>query len=1318
LSTTSFGRGLLDDADAATVRITLGGTTIGSNIFTAANPGAIRFMRVNADNSVSFLDAASFLAAIGGGQSVWGGITGTLSNQTDLQSALDAKQPLDADLTAVAALTTTAFGRGLLDDADATAARVSLGLVIGSDVLSPGGNGSALTGLTFTQLGGVATDAQIPAAVARDAEVAAAFQPLDGDLTALAAVTGTNTILYRSATNVWSPVTIGANLTFSGGTLSATGGGGGGTWGTITGVLSSQTDLQTALDARQPLDADLTSISSAAGTNTLYYRSAASTWSPVTIGPNLTFTGGTLAGTGAGGVAWGGISGTLSTQTDLQAVLDAKQPLDADLTAIAALTTTTFGRSLLDDANTTAAQSTLGLVIGTNVLAPNGDGSGLTGFTDSQIPAAIARDAEVAAGYQPLDSDLTAIAALTTTSFGRSLLDDADNIAARVTLGLVIGTDVLSPTGNGSGLTGFIDAQIPAAIARDAEVAAAFQPLDADLTSLAAISATGNFYYRSAANTWTPVTVGSGLSFTSGTLTATAGGGGTVTATAGALTNNAIMLGAGSVDSKVLGSLGTTTTVLHGNAAGSPSFAPVTFAELSGTISSSQIPTTIDFTGKTLTGGTFVSNIIVGASGAVGAMTPTYSISAQNNATASYMEILNNGGAGKGAFFGMATNNFELWNYQGGPIIFYTNTTPSTGSARVKIDQTGILSALANFDVSNGALSSGHLDIYEDSDFGTNFARFQVPSLVANTVYTLPPDDGNSGDRLTTDGSGVLTWAPAGGGTPGGTNTQVQFNDSSAFGGDSAFTYDKTLDILTVPTLSTTSVNAGALEFEGATADAFETVITAIDPTADRVVQLPNANTIIPVYNYVATYTGFTGPHTITFPDANFTAARTDAANTFTGLQQFTPTSTLAGLNVGSVAGDPSTPTNGGVWYDSTGNFLRARINGVNVSLGAGGSLPGGINTQVQFNDGGILGGDTGFAYDKTTDILTVPTVSTTAVNAGSLEFEGATADAFETVITVVDPTADRTVTLPNADTKLPIYTQHLTYSGPTAARTVTYPDSNFTAARTDAAQTFTGLQQFTPTATLAGLNVGSVTGDPSTPSNGGLWYDSTGNLLRARVNGATITLGATPTLGTGVATFLATPSSANLRAALTDETGAGPAMFTRTGVLRTVYVNAGMMIPRTTNGAATGTVQTTTNAIMYDSFDFDSTTEEGVGFWWTPPQTYNAGTLTAKFHWTCAAGTGNVKWDIAARCYSDDDAIDQALGTEQTAGTDALLAVGDMHISPTTPALTVGGTAVANRPIYFQVTRDTATDTLSADAKLLGVTIEYTESATEPSAQ
>jgi hypothetical protein len=87
----------------------------------------------------------------------------------------------------------------------------------------------------------------------------------------------------------------------------------------------------------------------------------------------------------------------------------ASQPLDSDLTAIAALTTTSFGRSFLDRADAAAGRTLLGL--GTAATSASTD-------------------------FQPIDSDLTAIAALTTTPFGRALLELADAAAGRTALGL------------------------------------------------------------------------------------------------------------------------------------------------------------------------------------------------------------------------------------------------------------------------------------------------------------------------------------------------------------------------------------------------------------------------------------------------------------------------------------------------------------------------------------------------------------------------------------------------------------------------------------------------------------------------------------------------------------------------------------------------------------------------------------------------------------------------------------------------------------------------------------------------------------------
>lgn len=66
--------------------------------------------------------------------------------------------------------------------------------------------------------------------------------------------------------------------------------------------------------------------------------------------------------------------------------------------------------------------------------------------------------------------------------------------------------------------------------------------------------------------------------------------GGTVTHTGGSLTANRIVLGAGSADLTILGSLGTTTTLLHGNAAGAPTFGAVDLAnDVSGNLGVSHL---------------------------------------------------------------------------------------------------------------------------------------------------------------------------------------------------------------------------------------------------------------------------------------------------------------------------------------------------------------------------------------------------------------------------------------------------------------------------------------------------------------------------------------------------------------------------------------------------------------------------------------------------------------------------------------------------------------------------------------------------------
>jgi hypothetical protein len=52
---------------ASAARTSLGGTTLGANLFTITNPSAVTFPRFNADNTVSSLSASDFRTAIGAG---------------------------------------------------------------------------------------------------------------------------------------------------------------------------------------------------------------------------------------------------------------------------------------------------------------------------------------------------------------------------------------------------------------------------------------------------------------------------------------------------------------------------------------------------------------------------------------------------------------------------------------------------------------------------------------------------------------------------------------------------------------------------------------------------------------------------------------------------------------------------------------------------------------------------------------------------------------------------------------------------------------------------------------------------------------------------------------------------------------------------------------------------------------------------------------------------------------------------------------------------------------------------------------------------
>ena len=98
-------------------------------------------------------------------------------------------------------------------------------------------------------------------------------------------------------------------------------------------------------------------------------------------------------------------------------------------------------------------------------------------------------------------------------------------------------------------------------------------------------------------------------------------------------------------------------------------------------------------------------------------------------------------------------------------------------------------------------------------------------------------------------------------------------------------------------------------------------------------------------------------------------------------------------------------------------------------------------------NDGSIVGTDALQTLTRktlTSPTITNPTITGAGVDA-SIVFEGATADAHETTLTVTDPTADRTITLPNATGTVALVANVLALSGGTMSGAIAMGTSKIT---------------------------------------------------------------------------------------------------------------------------------------------------------------------------------------------------------------------------------------------------------------------------------
>lgn len=347
------------------------------------------------------------------------------------------------------------------------------------------------------------------------------------------------------------------------------------------------------------------------------------------------------------------------------------------------------------------------------------------------------------------------------------------------------------------------------------------------------------------------------------------------------------------------------------------------------------------------------------------------------------------------------------------------------GGLTVGIPAVTVIDSSGNI-VSNFLNLAGNITvgtIYSDNYKFANGATFELPAAGLNTqlqfnnngnfagiptatydgtilnlgdISTLNIGGGFNGYFLQTDGAGNLTWAAGGGGggngTPGGANTQVQFNDSGAFGGDAGFIYNKNTNILHVDNInagqiSTGNISANYFIGNGAylTGVTLDTANYVIKPTQSNITQLGNLVSLT-VNGDITGLGNINISDTLSATSLDISSGISATNGTFTnkvtiGSNLTVNTSAVlrvvgnvntagsANINLGNVANiHISGGTNGYVLAtDGAGN-----LSWVSQSGGGGNGSPGGANTQVQYNKENSFGGSAYFTFNDYTNTLQV----------------------------------------------------------------------------------------------------------------------------------------------------------------------------------------------------------------------------------------------------------------------------------------------------------------------------------------------------------
>jgi hypothetical protein len=371
---------------------------------------------------------------------------------------------------------------------------------------------------------------------------------------------------------------------------------------------------------------------------------------------------------------------------------------------------------------------------------------------------------------------------------------------------------------------------------------------------------------------------------------------------------------------------------------------------------------------------------------ALGTYALTAASTGNGNIGIGYGALINSSGSSNIAL-GADTGVSNLGSGSGNILIGNSADVPTANASDVLNIGNVIYGDLSSGGVGVGVMPNSRLTV----DGVTALKETNAPSATANYGKLYVKSSDSKLYFMNDSGAETELGASGGGGAPGGSNTQVQFNNSGSLAGDSNFIWDSSNKSLVIGSGGSYAipypVGSASISFGDGHSGLY------LDPDG-------NLNMSTPGDLYLGTEgsiggTTIGGGH-LTLNSSDYTELNSTGGLYITsdpgganhkfvfdysgnvGIGTTSPNSklTVEGVTALKETTAPTSTANYGKLYVKSSDHKLYFINasGTETELGAdgGGGTPGGANTQIQFNNAGAFGGSSNLTWDNTHKALYV----------------------------------------------------------------------------------------------------------------------------------------------------------------------------------------------------------------------------------------------------------------------------------------------------------------------------------------------------------